>query len=163
MNTAGIEASVLVTDLDNTLWDWLAIWHASFSALINVLTREGGLDRERLLAEAHEVHRRHGTSEYTRLLDELPSFAGLGEKRDTSGLREAAITASQKAREQSLSLYPSVEETLASIHEAGTLIVAYTESMAWVTSQRIRKLGLDGVIDFLYSSPDHDFPQDAPP
>lgn len=153
--------SVLVTDLDNTLWDWVKIWHASFASLINVLT-DGGLDRETLLDEASEIHQRHGTSEYALLLDELPSVRELGDGADATALREAAILASQEARKEALVLYPGVKETLASIRGSGALVVAYTESMAFATAQRVRKLGLDGVIQFLYSSPDHDFPEDAP-
>lgn len=159
----GTRISVLITDLDNTLWDWVHIWHASFATLIDVLVDEGGLDRETLLDEAREIHQRHATSEYSLLLEELPSLADLSAKTDTTALRVSAIAASQKGREKALALYPSVAETLVQIRTAGAVVVAYTESMAFATAQRVRKLALDGVIQYLYSSPDHDFPEDAPP
>lgn len=158
----GERISVLITDLDNTLWDWVAIWHASFSSLIDVLVQQGGLDRETLLDEAREIHQLHRTSEYALLLHELPSLTSL-EDRDAAPLREAAIRASQGAREAVLALYPNVSESLEQIKAAGSLIVAYTESMAFQTKQRVRKLELDGVIDYLYSSEDHDFPEEMPP
>ena len=148
----------LITDLDNTLWDWVHLWHTSFSALIDVLVNEGNLDRERLLDEAREIHQRHRTTEYFLLLDELPSLLALEQKQDVTDLREEAIKAAQESREKVLSLYPGTLEALAQVREAGALIVAYTESMAFATAQRIRKLQLDGVIQYLYSSPDHDFP-----
>jgi hypothetical protein len=37
--------------------------------------------------------------------------------------------------------------------------VGYTESMAFYTSQRIRSLGLDGVLDYLYCPRDHAVPR----
>ncbi len=40
----------------------------------------------------------------------------------------------------------------------GVKIVAYTESLAYWTEWRIKHTGLDGVIEVLYSSPDHDLP-----
>lgn len=152
-------ADVLITDLDNTLWDWVHIWHATFTALVDVLVEEGGLDRETLLDEARAIHQRHRTSEYFRLIEELPSFAALSAKQDTSALRKKAIRAAQRARENTQCLYPQTLETLRTIRQAGSLIVAYTESMAFATSQRVRKLQLDGMIHFLYSSPDHDLPE----
>jgi hypothetical protein len=44
------------------------------------------------------------------------------------------------------------------LRSRGVTVVAYTESLAFWTEWRIRQTGLDGVIDVLYSSPDHDFP-----
>lgn len=37
-------------------------------------------------------------------------------------------------------------------------MAAYTESKAFYTNYRFRKLGLDGRIEFLYSPPDHELP-----
>jgi FMN phosphatase YigB (HAD superfamily) len=155
-------ADVLITDLDNTLWDWVHLWSASFTGLMNVLVEEGKLDRETLLDEAREIHQRHRTSEYFLLLDELPSVRGLAE-RDAARVKPVAIAAAQDARKEVLELYPKTLETLEKIRESGSLVVAYTESMAFATAQRIRKLDLDGVIQYLYSSPDHDFPNGASP
>lgn len=154
---------VLITDLDNTLWDWLKAWHAMFTALVDVLVDEARLDRQRLLDEAGEIHQRQRTSEYSRLLQELPSAKDLQATSEGRLVFEHAIEAAQAARERELCLYPGVFDTLAELRDAGTLIVAYTESMAFATSQRIRKLNLDGVIDWLYSSPDHDFPAGISP
>jgi FMN phosphatase YigB (HAD superfamily) len=37
---------VVVMDVDNTLYDWLAIWHASFRAMLDMLAEMSGLDRQ---------------------------------------------------------------------------------------------------------------------
>ena len=42
------------------------------------------------------------------------------------------------------------------------IIVAFTESKAFYTNYRFRKLGLDGLIDYLYSPEDHSMPDDTP-
>ena len=39
-------ATVLVTDMDNTLFDWLEMWQAAFGAMLDRLIAESGLARE---------------------------------------------------------------------------------------------------------------------
>jgi phosphoglycolate phosphatase-like HAD superfamily hydrolase len=49
------------------------------------------------------------------------------------------------------------------VKEQGTLVVGYTESMAFYTNYRLRNLELDGLIDYLYSPEDHDLPAGLTP
>src|SRR3546814_10603857 len=56
--------SVLITDVDNTLFDWVNVWHAAFSAMLAELLRLSRLDEATLLSEIRKVHQRVGTSEY---------------------------------------------------------------------------------------------------
>jgi phosphoglycolate phosphatase len=70
-----------------------------------------------------------------------------------------AIDAFRVARQQSLEFYPGVRGTLEELRSRGTLLVCYTESLAYYSQYRFRKLGLDRLIDFLYSPPDHDLPE----
>ena len=62
----------LITDLDNTLFDWVDIWYRSFSAMYNKVVVDAGVDESILKADIRAVHQRHGTSEYAFLLEELP-------------------------------------------------------------------------------------------
>ena len=56
-------------------------------------------------------------------------------------------------------LYPAVAETLLKIKGAGAAVVGYTESMGFYSNYRVRRLGLDGVLDYVFSPKDHDIPQ----
>ena len=67
-----------------------------------------------------------------------------------------AIEAFRDARRSALQLYPTVEETLKKLKASGIIIAAFTESQAFYTNYRFRKLGLDGIIDYLYSPEDHE-------
>ena len=152
--------SLLVTDLDNTLWDWFEIWHASFSALLDGIVRISGIPQEELEPQIREIHKRRGTSEYSYLIGELPLLNEKhGPDANLQEIYKEAIEASQEARRQVRRLYPGVLDTLQEIRARGTTIAAYTESQAFVTSARVKKLGLDGILDYLYSPQDHDFPE----
>lgn len=155
--------SVLVTDLDNTLWDWFEIWSRSFNAMLSEVVRMSGIDRSVLEAEIKEVHERHRTSEYALLLQELPSLQRLHPGGDIPELYNGAIHAHRRERKNVTKLYDGVREALEQIKASGALVIGYTESMAFYTSDRLRRTGIDDLLDFLYSAPDHDLPADLTP
>lgn len=150
--------SLLITDLDNTLWNWLEIWFASFSALLAKTHQISGVPIPTLEGEIKSVHQRHQTSEYALLLEELPSLQALHPKGDIVKIYDDAIHAHRSARKATLKLYSGVRETLEFAKAQGAVIVGYTESMAFYTADRLRKTELDHVLDYLYSAPDHEFP-----
>jgi HAD superfamily hydrolase (TIGR01549 family) len=150
--------TVVITDLDNTLFDWVDIWNQCFSAMLDALIARSGLPAALLKQEIRTVHQRHGTSEYAFLLNELPSLQKIAAGQDVTAVFADAIDAFRAARRRSLRLYPTVMETLHLLKQRGCRIIGYTESMAFYTGYRLRKLELDGVIDVLFSPKDHDIP-----
>ncbi len=155
-----VKKRVLITDVDNTLLDWQDLWYQTFSAMMDKVLEISGVDPETLYAEASVIHQRYGTSEYSRLLEELPSLQSL--YGDTvSTVMAPAINAFRETRRRVLALYPTVAETLATLKAKGVAIAAFTESKAFYTNYRFRKLGLDGLIDVLYSPEDHSVPEEV--
>jgi len=150
--------SVLITDVDNTLFDWVRVWYAAFSAMLAELLRLSGLDETLLLAEIRRIHQRAGTSEYSFLIGELEVLRGPAGNTPVLDFYAPAIDAFRAARRQTLEFYPGVSATLEELRRRGTLLICYTESLAYYSQYRFRKLGLDQVIDYLYSPPDHDLP-----
>ncbi len=63
--------SLLITDLDDTLWDWFAIWSASFGAMLAETARISGIPEIVLEQEIKVVHQKHRTSAYAFVLEEL--------------------------------------------------------------------------------------------
>ena len=155
--------SVLITDVDNTLLDWVALWYATFTAMLQPLIDLSGADREQLLDEIRFVHQRHRTSEYAFLVEEVPILRGAAGSTSPTEYYDAAIHAFRRARKANLQLYPGVLDYLTTLKGEGVLVVAYTESLAYYTADRFRKLGLDRVFDFLYSPADHDLPAGMTP
>ncbi len=46
----------VITDLDNTLFDWLAPWYAPFRAMLDVLVEESGVPEEVRAVPEHTVY-----------------------------------------------------------------------------------------------------------
>lgn len=129
------------------------MWHASFSAQLIELKRLTGLSDAILLPEIKAVHERHHTSEYAFLLQEMPSLcARFGAGFDPRKALPSVIESYRRARRDNTDLYPTVLDSLRAIRAQGTRIVAFTESQRYYSIQRLKRCGLDGVIDVLYAT-----------
>ena len=155
--------SLLVLDLDNTLFDWFRIWHASFSAMLTTVATKSGVHLDRLKDDFSRVHQHHRTSEYAFSLSELPSLLALHPNENIATVYKDAIDAFRAARRANMALYPTVADTLSRLKGTGVLLVAYTESLEFYTRYRLIKLGLDETLDYLYSPPDHALPANMTP
>lgn len=147
------EVGLLITDLDDTIWRWFSVWHASFTAMLDEVERVTGIPRSRLLPEIKKVHQRHHTSEYTWVLDELPCLQRhFGNNFDAEFELDSAIHAYRSARKRTFRLYPTVMTTLKKLKQRGVRIVAFTESQQFQTTRRMVVGELDGVIDVVYAT-----------
>ena len=151
--------TVLITDFDNTLFDWVELWLNCFSAMLGGISEISGISKEKLIPEIKAVHKKHGTSEYSFLIEEIPSLAPILKGRPAIEVFAAPIKNYQQQRRKHLHLYPTVAETLLKIKGRGTVIVGYTESMAFYSNYRVRRLGLDGVINLMFCPEDHVLPE----
>jgi FMN phosphatase YigB (HAD superfamily) len=149
----------LITDLDNTLFDWVDVWFKCFDAMLSEISNISGIPADQLKPEIREIHRKHRTSEYSFLIEEMPSWLEkYGTTADLAQIFSGAIEAYRTQRRRHLVLYPTVADTLLKIKGAGARIIAYTESLAFYSNYRVRRLGLDGVLDYIFSPKDHDIP-----
>lgn len=148
---------LLITDVDNTLFDWQTLWFETFTAMAGKALEISGVDSDRFYQECSAVHQRYGTSEYAFVLNELPCLEELYGP-NVVAVMQPAIDMFRDARRKNLALYPGVMETLQGLRSNGVTIAAYTESKEFYTVYRFKRLDLDGVVDYLYSPPDHSLP-----
>lgn len=153
-----MKTRAVITDLDNTLFDWVDIWHASFKAMLDQLVKSTGIAEDVMIEEFKAVFTKYGTTEYAFAIEELPSLRRKHPDGDLTALYQDAIHAFRSARQKHMRLYPTVHDTLTSLKTSGCLIAGYTESFAFYSAYRLKTLDLDGVIDVLYSPPDHELP-----
>jgi len=148
----------VILDLDNTLFDWFAYWYASFRPVYDEILAVSGKSVEEIEADIRKVHQARRTSEYSFLIEEIDALSNI---RSTDDIRESfkdALERSRMGRDHALKLYPSVFPSLWELKKKGTKIVAYTESMGFYSAYRLKRFGLDGVIDVLFSPEDHEIP-----
>jgi HAD superfamily hydrolase (TIGR01549 family) len=144
---------VIITDLDDTLYDWVAMWHAQFTAEFDVVSQESKIDKDTILQEWKRVHEKRGTSEYVFAVEELPSLRRKYSEQQVKEIAGRAFRAGQKARQKALKLFPEVLDVLTFLKEKKEcMIVGFTESKSYYVGQRVRALGLDGIMEYLYSS-----------
>lgn len=94
----GAKKSVLVTDLDNTTWDWFEAWFRSFSAMLEKLSNDSGVPRSQLEAEIRPIHQLRGTTEYSNLLNEIPSLRAAVLPREPAEVFDEALHALHSER-----------------------------------------------------------------
>ncbi len=148
------EIRLFVTDLDNTLYDWVSYFARSYYEMIRVAAEIMYIPVEDLLDDVQRVHRRFNNTEHPfALLD--TDAAKLAFPRLTRIERaqrlDRAFHAFNRTRKQTLSLYSSVRETLEQVAQSGAIVVAHTDAHAVNAAYRLKWLGLDALFDNVYA------------
>lgn len=162
------EIQLLVTDLDNTLYDWVTYFSMSFYAMVDAAVERFDFPREQLLDELREIHRQYHNSEQPFALLETPlaraAFPGRS-RRELFHVMDDAFHAFNSARNRTLKTYPGVLETLQAATAAGCSVAAHTEATATNAHFRLKKLDLASYFDRLYAvrpaGPAHPSPRDT--
>ncbi len=156
----------ILTDLDNTLYNWVDYYVPSFLAMVANLSDITGIDQETLKASFKRVHEHHKTTEYSFAVEQLDVLAHAHQGLATSELLtryDSAIRAFRRVRKDTLRLYEGVAETLSTMKKRGKMLVAVTDSLRFYAEYRLRQLNIDSLFDALVSPPDHGIPQGITP
>lgn len=145
-----LKIKTVITDFDNTLFDWFQMWYKSSSAMIKKIIEISDIGEEELLAEIRKVHQKFGTSEYSFLIQELEVVRNGMEIKKLLSKYEEAIKVYKYERRKNLKLYPSVRRTLKKLKANGIQLVIYTESRDYYSKKRVKDLKLDGIIDHIF-------------
>jgi FMN phosphatase YigB (HAD superfamily) len=132
---------IVLLDLDNTLYDWVAFFVPALRAMLAAMAEFLNMDDDVLVLQLREAFRRHDSVEYAFVAQTLPAAKGLSgaERRQ---LVELAQEAFSRARETHLCLYPGVQETLDEVRKRGILLVATTNAPLFQAERRLRHLGI---------------------
>jgi len=149
---------LLITDLDNTLYDWVSFYSQSFSAMAEELSNEISVPLEIILSEYKAIHQKFGNSEKPFATLELPSvisYFGSNDKIFLQKKLEKVFSAFSSKRNQTLKLYPTVRDTLKTLSDRGVKIVGHTESLEFNSLYRLYKLDIINFFDHLYTLEDN--------
>lgn len=148
-----VDIELVITDLDNTLYDWVTFFASSFYAMVSRAAEILGTPSELLLNECRSVHQYYGDSEAPFALLDTPSvreqYRGLS-RQEQAAILDPAFHAFNRERERTLRLYPGVRETLTQI-KANVPVVGHTEASATNALFRLKKLGIDTLVTPVYA------------
>jgi FMN phosphatase YigB (HAD superfamily) len=146
--------SLIVTDLDNTVYDWLTAFVPAFYAMVREAALLMGVDQEELLDDLQAVHRKHGDSEHPFALLETRAvqkkFGEMGQK-EVAEFLDPAFHAFNRVRKQNLRLYEGVYDTLYQLARLHVPVVAYTDARVINSLFRLNRLGIKHFISRLYA------------
>ena len=160
------EYKLFVTDIDNTLFDWVRYYVVSFGALLRKVESILQLPYNRLADESKHVFELHGSIEYPFLIQELPSvIAHYGEdiERMLGEVVAPGRDAFLHAANHVLKPYDGVLSTLQEIKKRhpDLAIIALTDAPRYVAMWKLKKLGLLDGFDAIYGLPDPKIPLSA--
>lgn len=145
---------LLITDLDNTLYDWVTFFTASFRSMVEELTLLLDLPEQVILDEFKVIHQRYGNSEQPFAVLELPALQRrFPDLRREEVLRkiDSALHRFNSVRKRTLTLYAGVAETLSELQHDGIKIVGHTEAIFANSYWRLRALGIERYFSRLYT------------
>lgn len=145
---------LLITDLDNTLYDWVTYFAHSFRAMVEELAVTLDVAEATLLNEFKAVHQHYGNSEHPFAMFELPSVRHRFPNSSREELLyelESSLAAFRASREKHLQLYEGVHDTLKAVAEEGTIIVAHTEAVSIHAYYRLMRLDILKYFKHIYA------------
>jgi len=157
---------VVITDLDNTLYNWVDFYIPSFLAMVKEIHRKSGISEEEIKAAFKRLHEKHKTTEYSLAIQQLDIIRRLHSELTEGEILDhyrSAVDAFQEMREKTLRLYPGVKETLSLLKKKDKLLVAQSDSMFYYSFKRLRQLGIEELFDAICAPKDHVFPPKIKP
>lgn len=133
---------VLITDLDNTLYNWVDYFARSFRAMIHALAEKSGTNEEVLIDACRQIFADNGSLEFPiDSVEQLGVFEDLS-KEKAATLRNAMHAARQGVRKKRLALYSGVRELLSWAVGEHVPVIAVTNAPIEVVIERFRQLQL---------------------
>lgn len=145
--------SLLIFDLDNTIYDWYSAFLPSFYEMATVAADVLRCDRELLLDQLQQVHIKHRDVEHPFSLLETDIVRKLLQENSNDSvwnLLDPAFHAFNRKRKANPKLYPGTMETMSALRDLNIRLIAYTDSKYYAAWGRIHRLGLEDTFETVY-------------
>lgn len=143
---------LVITDLDNTLYDWVGWFSRGLAELVTATATRVGAPTSDVLEELRHAHVQRGTVEDADAVLDLPMVqAAFGSVDAARAELAEAMNRAASARATPPPLYPGVRSTLSRLRQRGVRIVGHTEAPAAAAVSRIRALRLHRELSVLYA------------
>jgi len=146
---------VLVTDLDNTLYDWVTFFSAALDQMLIQASQILDISPEQVATELQQVHRGYRNTEQPFALLEIETVRTRyphATRRETARLLDPAFHAFNRSRNENLRLYDGVRATLQQVYATETLVIGHTDATSHNALFRLKKLGILDFFSAVWSS-----------
>lgn len=134
--------ALLITDLDNTLYDFPRYYEAGLQAVVLALTNMLDLPESDVICQLREVFTRRGSVEYPFAVQEMDAVSRLP-KVDARTLSLETTNAFWEAARGDLITYPTVYETLELLSRERVSVVALTDAPYREALRRLHHLRIE--------------------
>lgn len=148
---------LLITDLDNTLYNFIDYYGPCFRAMVHALSERTGVPEDDLICNFRDVYARHGSVEYSFAVQEMECFNGRS-AADIEDLIDLAMVAFSRARLKRLRPYPGVEEGLLWAKMSGIKVIGITNAPMWHALKRLGQLNIAQYFSGVAAYRGHDVP-----
>lgn len=147
--------SLVVFDLDDTLYDWIGHFMPALEAMIHTAARILNVSAATVRDELREVHRHYGNTEQPFALLETrtcqATFGHLDREQQKHALAPA-FAAFDQVRAHRLKLFDDVEPVFQRLRADDIPFVGYTAATSVNIAKRLKLLGLDQYFDTIYAT-----------
>jgi len=140
--------SVLIFDVDNTLYDFVDFFGPSFRSMVHALAKTELIPYEEVLRSARSVYQSAGTLEQQFLIQNMDIFSTRPVEEQEKLILLARIAFS-RTRNSRLKLYSGMHEVMVSARASGYKCVCVTNAPYYHVERRLRDLNVMGLIDGL--------------
>lgn len=150
---------LLITDLDNTLYNLIDYFGPSFRGMVHALSKATQIEEEILLKEFKKVFSKRESLEYGFAVQELSIFSDLSQS-EMLRLITLAKKVFKRCRDKNLKPYKTVQETLEWLKTNGVIIIGVSNAPFFNAEIRLKQLFLDKYFYGLAAREDLYFPKD---
>ncbi len=153
--------TTLITDADNTIYNWVEYIVPCLEAMVNYLQRQTGIHQDRIVESIKKIFEKHRTNEYPFVLQEADVFQDL--RGDFARFQKELITPTRhifsQTRKETLKLYPGVARTMWKLINNGIRIIVLSDAPAFSAEQRLELLDVSQYIWALYALRTYPLPE----
>ncbi|SRR6266404_1800732 len=152
---------LIVTDLDNTIYNWVDFYVPAFNAMLKELNHISGISERQLKQAFKRVHQKHKTTEYAFAIEELDVLPEVQQGKPPRYIREkydVAIEAFRRTRNEKLRMYEGVASTLEQLRQEERKTIAHSDAMMFYALYRLKQLKAENLFDGILAAKDHGIP-----
>jgi phosphoglycolate phosphatase len=143
-----MSGTILVLDVDNTLYDFVDFFGPSFRSMVHALSRTEKIPESEIVRSARSVYQGAGTLDYRLLIENMDIFQDRPAE-DIVRLIHLARVAFSRTRNTRLKLYDGMGAVLWGARAAGFKSICVTNAPYYEVTSRLRRLNVLGLIDGL--------------